>query len=62
MVVGEGFEPSNRLPEQIYSLRALAACISHRFPIGKGEAKRLDRVCQGKISEKGKKLVIEQVA
>lgn len=31
MVVGTGFEPVNRLPEQIYSLRALATCISHRF-------------------------------
>jgi integrase len=42
MVVGTGFEPVNRLPEQIYSLRALAACISHRFPIGKGGRKWME--------------------
>ena len=49
MVVGAGFEPANRLPEQIYSLRALAACISHRFPKEREEQKATAWLCQGKI-------------
>lgn len=43
MVVGAGFEPANRLPEQIYSLRALAACISHRSVDWRGGGKGRDR-------------------
>ena len=51
MVVGTGFEPVNRLPEQIYSLRALAACISHRSIKGSQEAKGRSCLCQGKIED-----------